>query len=54
MIGGLYFTELVGFIIIHVFTWYLKDLLRDRTGLDVIKTGRILLIFGLFGWILAQ
>ena len=52
VIGGLYFTELVGFIMIHVFTWYYKKLIYERTKTEIINKGRKLFILGLLGWIL--
>lgn len=52
VVGGFFFTELIGFIIAHVFTWYLKKCISpwDKTRLR--KTGLRILLIGLCGWLL--
>ena len=52
VIGGFYYTDLAGFIMIHVFTWYLKESQKDKPGSSISNTGKKLLIIGLLGWIL--
>lgn len=52
VIGGFYYTDLVGFIMIHVFTWYLKELQKDKPGSSIYNAGKKLLSIGLLGWIL--
>lgn len=49
--GGLYFTELVGFIMIHVFMWYLKAILKEKNSSEIKKSGKRALIIGLLGWL---
>lgn len=50
--GGLYFTELFGFILIHAFTWFLKKQLNDIDDERKVKVGYSALFVGIIGWIL--
>lgn len=49
--GGGYFSDLVGFVLVHVFTWHLKRLLRNTRDDKILKCGKIILVIGLFGWL---
>lgn len=51
VLGGLYFTDLVGFIMIHVLTWYIKKILNSRIHKSRFGLGFIIFMIGLLGWI---
>ena len=51
IVGGFYFTEFVGFIMIHVFTWYLKEWFADKSDCLKKNWGKGLLFVGLLCWI---
>lgn len=48
---GLYFNELIGFLMIHVFTWYLKETLQEIDHKKRCQYGMFLFGGGLTGWI---
>lgn len=50
--GGLYYTELFGFVLIHAFTWFLKKKTNEWNDIDIKKIGYVVLLTGLIGWIL--
>lgn len=49
--GGLYFNELIGFLIIHVFTFCLKKLLNNIEERKVYRIGIFWLVCGIVGWL---
>ena len=48
--GGLFFNELIGFILIHVFTWFLKKQIGTMEKSEVSKLGWKVLSVSLVGW----
>ena len=52
VLGGLYFNELIGFFMIHVFTWYLKEYKKHLSHEQRQKLGTIMVIVGVLGWII--
>ena len=52
ILGGFYFNELIGFIMIHVFTWYLKMTMMDKSESKAYGLGKKFLVIGLLGWLI--
>ena len=50
--GVLYFTEALGFVLIYVFTWYIKKNTNERNVCDIKRVGNRVLFIGIIGWIL--
>lgn len=51
MVGSPYFTQLTGFIIVHVFTWYLKKIIKQWNDLKIKRYSIGCLTIGISGWI---
>ena len=51
-VGGMYFNELGGFIIIHALTWFIRKEMEEYNEEKIANIGRGMLCFGILGWIL--
>ena len=52
VLGGLYFNELLIFLMIHSFTWFIKQILSKQSDKDIKKFGLYSLLLGVSGWLI--